>query len=565
MTMRIIKRVCMFVSLLCFSASPLWPMRSLAQSPERPAFKSGGPENLVMSAEQREAFRAARTVRVVSEVSAAKPENLLQPPKLTPGEKTFIQPFEEATAAVLEKVGVMMVKGDAGPADMMLHVQATVETRANSFAIGRSGDRIVALQYQGLGARWKGTVTATAPNVPPYKLSFEGDTVTPNPDKAITIMVANPEAAKLDFGVSAAHAATMALFAVGSYSAAIQDLVGQTHGRESLVAVLRDTQKANWWRGTAASTLGWIGGEGTADLLLGMLNDAAPEIRAGAADGLGRLGDRRAVEPLLKALHDNNPAVRARAARALGRLADPRAIEPLVETTLKDVIDEVSVRSAEALARLGDPLAVKGLVAALQDKNTETRRRAVRALGKLKGPQTLEPLAAAAKDQNATVREEAVQALGKLDDSRSTDILVEALRDSSPDVRSAAATLLSQSRDARAVEPLMAALADANAGVRSSVIKALGEIGDRRAGPRLLPLLQEKDASMRQAAAESLALVCDASCVEPLIAALKDNDARVRAAVAGALVKLTGQRFGEDRKQWENWWKQNRKTSAPAP
>jgi HEAT repeat protein len=77
--------------------------------------------------------------------------------------------------------------------------------------------------------------------------------------------------------------------------------------------------------------------------------------------------------------------------------------------------------------------------------------------------------------------------------------------------------------------------------------------------------MQEKDASIRQVAAESLRLVCDASCVEPLIAALKDKEARVRAAVAAALAQLTDQRFGEDRKQWEKWWKQNKKTSSPTP
>ena len=45
--MRIIKRVCMFVSLLCLSVSALWPEGSLAQDKQRRAFKSGGPENLV--------------------------------------------------------------------------------------------------------------------------------------------------------------------------------------------------------------------------------------------------------------------------------------------------------------------------------------------------------------------------------------------------------------------------------------------------------------------------------------------------------------------------------------
>lgn len=47
--MRIIRRVTtsVFAALLCLSASALWPANSYAQPPERRAFKSGGPENLV--------------------------------------------------------------------------------------------------------------------------------------------------------------------------------------------------------------------------------------------------------------------------------------------------------------------------------------------------------------------------------------------------------------------------------------------------------------------------------------------------------------------------------------
>ena len=75
-----------------------------------------------MSAERCEGFRAARTVKVVSQVSAATPENMLQPPKLTPGEKTWVQPFEEATAAVLEKVGMTILKGESATADMVITV-----------------------------------------------------------------------------------------------------------------------------------------------------------------------------------------------------------------------------------------------------------------------------------------------------------------------------------------------------------------------------------------------------------------------------------------------------------
>ena len=556
--MRILKRVCGFTSLFCLSLSAWCAQTSLAQAPERPASK--GAENVAMSAEQRAAFRAARTVKVVSQVSAANPENVLQPPKLTVGEKTWVQPFEEATAAVLEKMGMAILKGESGTADIVITAHATVETRANSFGVGRQGNQIVAVQYQGIGARWKGSATVAAANAPPFTLRFEGDTVTPNADKTITLMIANPEAARLDFTVTASHAATMALFGPGSYAAAIQDLLGQTHGTAHLFEVLRDTQKAAWWRGTAASTLGLLGGKEAADVLLAALKDPAAEVRAGAADGLGRLGDHSAIEPLVKSLKDSSPAVRARAAVGLGLLADSRATEPLIETTLNDGIDEVSMRATSALARISASSVTKLLTDALQDKDAGKRRRAVRALGKLSDTQTLEPLAIAARDENVAVREEAIKALAQLNDPRSSEIIMKASRDASADVRAAAVSALETRRDPRAVELLLATLTDSDATVQRKAIRALGEIGDRRAAPPLLPLLEEKNASLRLAAAESLRLVCDQTCVGPLIAALKDKDASVRAAVARALEQVTSQRLGEDRKQWEKWWKQNQKT-----
>jgi len=47
--MRIIKRVSasLFAALLCLGVSALWPESSFAQAPQRRAFKTGGPDNLV--------------------------------------------------------------------------------------------------------------------------------------------------------------------------------------------------------------------------------------------------------------------------------------------------------------------------------------------------------------------------------------------------------------------------------------------------------------------------------------------------------------------------------------
>ena len=560
--MRFTKGVGVLISLLCLS---VWAMSpgSLAQS-QGPAFKSGGPENLVMTAAQREAFRAARTVRVISEISYKEPgaDDIKILARGAISSNAFTQPFEEIARATLEPSGLRVVSGgSAATADLTFRVRGSFAETLNSLNLQFSGGQAT-MHVGGLGAQWQGTLTVSAPNVPDYAVSFAGQ--APSPQRQSKEYL-DRQYDQMEITMHVSRGALDAMLAYGSYAFAVTDVMGQVHGRDPLLASLNDTERHAAFRSAAARTLGTVGGEGMLERLLGALKDKVPLVRAGAAEGLGRLGDRRALEPLLEALRQPDETLQASAATALGMLGDQRAIGPLVDATLKNTSEKVSEQAAEALGQLGGPSAADALIVSLQDKSATTRRRAIRALGKLRDPRAVEPLAATAKDQDVGVREAAVKALSQLKDPRTIEALLGALKDPATSIRSAAATALGQSRDARAVEPLIAALADANASVRSSVIKALGEMGDRRAGPRLLPLLLEKDSSIRQVAAETLGRVCDATCAEPLIAALKDKDVRVRGAVAAALAQLTGQRFGEDRKQWEKWWKQNQKAPSPAP
>jgi HEAT repeat protein len=557
--MRITKGFYMFTSLLYLSLNALGPGASLAQGPDRPGVK---PENLVMSAQQREAFRAAKTLRVISEISYKESSDIKILARGAIAPTAFTQPFEEIARATLEPSGLRLVSGgSSASADLTFRVRGSFEETLNSMTFQFSGGQAT-MQVGGLGAQWQGTLTVSAANVADYAVSFAGQAQSPDRQSKEYL---DRQSDQTEITMHVSRGALEAMLAYGSYAFAVTEVMGQVHGRERLLASLNDTERHAAFRAAAARTLGAVGGEGTLERLLEALKDKVPLVRAGAAEGLGRLGDQRALQPLLEALRQPDETLQASTATALGTLGDQRAIEPLVEATLKNASEKVSEKASEALGQIGGPSAIDPLVAALQDKSASTRRRAIRALGKLHDPRAVEPLVAAAKDQDAGVREAAVQALVRSKDPRSVEVLLGALKDPSTSIRSAAATALGQSRDARAVEPLLAALTDTNASVRSSVIKALGELGDRRAGPRLLPLLQEKDTSIRQVVAESLGRVCDASCVEPLIAALKDKDVRVRAAVAGALAQLTGQRFGEDRKQWEKWWKQNMKTPSPGP
>ena len=89
------------------------------------------------------------------------------------------------------------------------------------------------------------------------------------------------------------------------------------------------------------------------ELMIALLKDDAPAIRAAAAEALGRSGDKRAVEPLLNMLKDKDPSVRAWAAWSLGFIADERAVEPLI-IALNDVDATVRLKGAGGLVNIGN-------------------------------------------------------------------------------------------------------------------------------------------------------------------------------------------------------------------
>ena len=96
-------------------------------------------------------------------------------------------------------------------------------------------------------------------------------------------------------------------------------------------------------------------------LMITLLKDDAPAIRAAAAEALGRSGEKSAVEPLMSMLKDKDPSVRAWAAWSLGFIADERAVEPLI-IALNDVDPTVRLKGAGGLVNSGDERADEPLM-----------------------------------------------------------------------------------------------------------------------------------------------------------------------------------------------------------
>ena len=71
--------------------------------------------------------------------------------------------------------------------------------------------------------------------------------------------------------------------------------------------------------------------------------------------------------------------------------------------------------------------------------------------------------------------------------------------------------------------------------------------------------LKDKDEASRCRTVEKLSRKVGLDRIIPLlIQSLKDEDQHLHFGASYALVKLTGENFGEDHKKWQRWWLKNK-------
>lgn len=133
--------------------------------------------------------------------------------------------------------------------------------------------------------------------------------------------------------------------------------------------------------------------------------------------------------------------------------------------------------------------------------------------------------------------------------------LIEACAAKDLETKRKAVMALGEIRDARAIPCLSAALKDGNSTVRMLAAYGLTRMGEGAANP-LLVELADKNSPGRSDAAYALGKLNQAAAIEPLIAALKEKDEGLRKESAKALSRMTGQDFGENVTDWQNWWEQ---------
>lgn len=175
-------------------------------------------------------------------------------------------------------------------------------------------------------------------------------------------------------------------------------------------------------RREAAITLGEMGDERCVEPLIRALQDGDWQVREVASEALGLVGSP-AVEPLIKLCRSWDH--RKAAIRALGKIKDERVLDPLIHQLRSDEFGE---DATDALVELGSP-AVEKLVAALSDRDDNTRKQAVIALGRIQDSSAIDPLIEKLNDKDWYTRLTAAAALEKIGDERGREAIKPLLKD----------------------------------------------------------------------------------------------------------------------------------------
>ncbi|MDP6932186.1 MAG: HEAT repeat domain-containing protein, partial [Myxococcota bacterium] len=144
-------------------------------------------------------------------------------------------------------------------------------------------------------------------------------------------------------------------------------------------------------RWVAVRVLGQLGSPQSRDVLVSLLDDGMPALRAAAASGLGDLGDKLVTERLCDLLEDESLLVRATASDALGAIGDARAVEPLARSlAAQDNYyrgQSLWVRRhyVEALGEIGHKTAIPALLQGLDDVDNDVVRASVLAMEDIAG------------------------------------------------------------------------------------------------------------------------------------------------------------------------------------
>jgi len=328
-----------------------------------------------------------------------------------------------------------------------------------------------------------------------------------------------------------------------------------------LVPLLKDSDPEI--RAQAAKWIGDVRYKDAGDALIPLLKDDYSRARFFAAEALGRIAYEPAVNPIIGLLESNNEEdvyIRHAASLALARIGKPEPIaalsnhssravrigavvalrrmqHPGISTFLKDQ-DEFIV--TEAARGINDDLSIEAALPALGDvlKNTQFTneallRRAINANLRVGTEASMQNLIDYASRQGtpAAMRAEAIAALSTWAKPSVLDRVDGRYRG---EINRDAAAVKAKSADA-----LITLTSDKEVAVRLAAAKALGKLKIENASQALFTRLKtDADASVRAEALKALAAVSDPKIGDAIQVALKDKEKKVRVTALDLLPKM---------------------------
>jgi len=213
----------------------------------------------------------------------------------------------------------------------------------------------------------------------------------------------------------------------------------------ALLKIVRDPSANPVLKTEAASAFASLAGHQHLDLVLDLLGDSSPDVRATAMRALVRVDPESFLSALASLDSDSDWRVRAAQAEALGKLSSGQGI-PRLRAMLADDDARVTPAVLAALVAAKSSDGERIIAERLKAADFAVRAAAANALADLKAVKSIPALAdayRAAKDEQPYVaRAAALSALDRLDHQAARPVLMEALKDRDWAVRVRAAELL---------------------------------------------------------------------------------------------------------------------------
>jgi len=301
--------------------------------------------------------------------------------------------------------------------------------------------------------------------------------------------------------------------------------------------------------------------------LAAKLDDAQTDVtvRAACATSLGKLNDVSTypqIETLAKK-EDEKALVRASCVKAMATMKQGEVIGELAQM--------MKVEKSRLVLK-----AIEGALAEMQDKNQvavavtplltdeAAAPAAIRVLGQVGGPGVIAPLATQLTSPKASVRLAVIKALGGIRNPDVVPHLIQYYPKANDAEKGQMLSVLANHPHPEALRLLVSELTNTQTfpALRRRSALTLGDLVARPAIPVLVKIMLNttEQAGLRLTCAQALGKFSDRDdeAIAGLIGVLADKKIADTAAIS--LSRVTKRFFGTDRKKWEEWFQEHRRT-----